>query len=182
MAWTTPPTYATGFANRMTAAIANAQLRDNMNWLYRNYARKQADESVISSTALQDDNHLFLPLAANEVWVWEGFIYYTAATTADLKIAFTVPASATGSWGVLGADVTTITSVNITAVPAYGDANPISLGSVGTGTYSCAFLQGTVVNAGTAGNLQLRWAQVASIATNTTIYTNSFLLGYRTSG
>jgi hypothetical protein len=179
MAWTTPPTYATGFANRMTAAIANAQLRDNLNYLYRSFARKSADEPVISSTVLQDDNHLFLPMLASETWTWEGFILYDGATTADLKIAFTVPAGATGAWGVVGADVTTTTSLNVTSFGAYGDANTISLGALGAGTLACAFVQGTVIMSGTAGNLQLRWAQVASIATNTNIFTNSWLLGYR---
>jgi hypothetical protein len=179
MAWTTPPTYQPGFANRMTAVIANQQLRDNLNYLYRTFARKTADQSVTSSTAFIDDTHLKLPLLASDVFAWELLLIYDAATAGDLKIAFTVPASATGGWGVLGADVTTTTSVNAASVAAYGDANTISLGGLGAGVLACCFVQGTVANSTTPGNLQLRWAQVASSATSTILKINCFMIGYR---
>jgi len=179
MGWTTPPTYAPGFANRMTSAIANAQLRDNMNYLYRSYARKTGNTSVTSSTAFIDDPHLLLPLLANEVFAFEGFLLYTGLTAGDLKLAFTVPASATGGWGVLGADDVTTTNVEVSAFTAFGDANFVQVGALGSGTFAGVFIQGTVVNSTTPGNLQLRWAQAASSGTSTTINANSYLIGYR---
>lgn len=49
-------------------------------------ARKTADEVVNNSATLQNDDHLLLALAANEVWEVEINLWYDSGTTPDLKV------------------------------------------------------------------------------------------------
>src|SRR3990167_11402530 len=58
--------------------------------------RKTADESVTSSTTLQDDDHLTFSIGASEEWVGSIFLSVGAAlSTTGIKIAITVPTAAT---------------------------------------------------------------------------------------
>ena len=41
------------------------------------------------------------------------------------------------------------------------------------------YLSGIVINGGTAGNLQLQWAQQTATAVNTKVLTNSYLTAWR---
>src|SRR5262245_16822418 len=179
MAWTTPITWATGFANRATAAIMNQQVRDNLNYLYRTPVRRTTSQSVTSSTAFVNDDTLLIPLAASEKYLFECQLFYDGSTAGDIKVAWTVPSGATGGWGVLGSDVTTVTSVNVASFAAFGDANTTSLGCQGSGTVVNALIQGTVVNSTNAGNLQLRWAQATSSGTSTRTLTYSYIIAWR---
>ncbi|MFE3578705.1 hypothetical protein [Streptomyces vinaceus] len=138
---------------------------------------KATDESVSSSTTLQDDNHLILPLAANAVYTIEGGLYYDGVYNAgNLKLSWSLPASATIIWSANG--------------PATGGAaafasNAVTSGNITIGTYgtggskTTASISATVKTAGTAGNMTLRWAQDTSNATATTIYANSWLRAWR---
>jgi hypothetical protein len=61
------------------------------------YARKSADETVIDSDTLQDDNHLTLSLAASSVYQGRVCLWVqVTAISQDLRYAFTVPSGATG--------------------------------------------------------------------------------------
>lgn len=56
---------------------------------------KSANESVINSITLQDDNELFFPIAANDTWVGEVSISYTAIVGSDIRVAIAAPSGAT---------------------------------------------------------------------------------------
>jgi len=177
VAWTTPKTWNTGFANRATAADFNTHLRDNLNFLYRPPIRKTADQSVTSSTALISDTHLVMAMAVSEVYEFEFVLFFTAATAGDIKLALNVPAGATGSWGAFGPDTTTPTTYKSFQAAAFGDATTVTFG--GNAANETLVLNGVVIQSSTAGNLQLRWAQSTSSATSTTIFANSFLTACR---
>lgn len=163
------PTLYSG--QKFTAALAAAMLP---NTVY-----KAADEAVTSSTTLQDDNHLVLPLAANAVYTVQGALFYDGQYNAgNFKLTWSLPASATILWSANG--------------PATGGAAPfgsqavssgnITLGTYGTGgSKTTALVMATVTTFATAGNMLLRWAQDASHATPTTIYAGSWLRSIRTS-
>jgi hypothetical protein len=177
MAWTNPKTWQTGFANRATAADFNTHLRDNLLFLYRPPIRKTADQNVASSTTLISDTHLLMAMAVSEVYQFEFIIFFQAATAGDIKLALNVPAGATGSWGAIGPDTTTPTIYKSSQNAAFGDATTVTFG--GNAAPEVCFVSGVVIQSSTAGNLQLRWAQAASSATNTTIFTNSVLKAVR---
>src|SRR4249920_844934 len=78
------------------------------------FAEKTVNESVTSSTAFQNDDDLFLAVAANSVYEMTAMLRYDGATAGDIKWQWTAPASATFS---------AITHrLSGTAVDIFGDA------------------------------------------------------------
>jgi len=143
--------------------------------------RKTALETVINSITLQDDDHLLLALAANEVWEFEGTLLLTGAETGDFKMAFTIPSGATISWsalGLLGPATAENQLVTSNVIEASGAA--ITFGVL-NGKKIPVIFRGVVVNGATAGNLQLQWAQSVSDGSGTVIHINSYLKAYRES-
>ncbi|MFJ9645019.1 hypothetical protein [Streptomyces sp. NPDC101206] len=162
--------YPTVYAGqRLTAALMASILPQTVI--------KAADESVTSSTTLQDDNHLVLALEASATYVVEGALFYDGQFNAgNLKLTWSLPAGATFYW-----------SAN---APATGGAaayasNAVTSGTITVGTYgtggskTTAQVSATVTTTGTAGNMQLRWAQDASVGIATTIYAKSWLRAIR---
>lgn len=178
MTWTAPQTWQTGSANKATAAMFNPQIRDNLNHLYRAYVSKTAQEDR-TTTTLADDAALALPIGVSEVWEWScALLIFAGTTTPDVKIAWAVPAGATGAWGVLSNDVTTLTQIVSDSFSAYGDSNVTSVGM--SSGYRAVHMSGTVVNSTTAGVLRMRWAQNTASGT-TSVYTGSYITGFRLS-
>lgn len=138
---------------------------------------KTADESVTSSTTLQDDNHLFLVLEASATYIVEGGLYYDGVFNAgNLKLTWSLPASATIYWSP-NAPATGGAAAFASQAVTTGN---LSIGTYGTGgSKTTASISALVATAGTAGNMQLRWAQDASNATATTIYAKSWLRAIR---
>lgn len=142
------------------------------------FVRKTADESVTSSTTLQDDNHLTLSVEANAVYQVElVMIYDGEETTGDLKVQFVAPASAAFSYGTMSAhsdqasefdSSMKLTEQTLAAATTYG--------CFGTGVNVFGRAFGLLVTAGTAGTFKLQWAQNGSSATATRLRTNSYLI------
>lgn len=131
-------------------------------------------ETVTSNTTFQDDDHLVVPLAANAGYILRLVFLYSASTTGQLKTQFTAPAGAAGNlWATaIGASVT-------------GAAQMASLtataGFAGNGSEAHGEINGRITTGGTAGNLQLQWAQLASHGTGTTLWPGSYMEIQRTS-
>ena len=130
-------------------------------------AVKSADESVTSSTTLQDDDDLQITLAANSDYEIEYMVFVqSASATPDFKYQWTEPDGVYR--GV--ATTTAVTSVSIfdesTAASTLSlDANAIE------------FMKGTIVieTAGAGGTFKLEWAQDTSDATATTVKKGSWM-------
>ena len=164
-----------GGANILTNAGDEAEFVEYAtgDWRCLNYQKsklwviKSADESVNSSTTLQDDDDLQITLAANSDYEIEYMIFVqSASTTPDFKFQFTEPDGVYRGVGVTSA----VTSVQIfdesTAATAFSlDANAIE------------FMKGTIVieTAGAGGVFKLEWAQDTSDATATTVKKGSSL-------
>ncbi|HYE89532.1 MAG TPA: hypothetical protein VEA38_00875 [Terriglobales bacterium] len=139
--------------------------------------RKTSDESVTSSTTLQNDDALTCALAANEFVRAELTIYFTAAAAGDIKFGFTVPAAATIYWGTPNmifynsADAVTASDIRTTG--------SLDVGFISGGTICVASLEVAVLNGANAGNLTLQWAQNASSGTPTTVKAMSHMLVFR---
>ncbi len=145
----------------------NTYIRDNFRALRGGAVRKTADESVTSSTVLQDDNHLLLPIGANAIWAFTAFLIIDDLSgTADFKMTFVGPSGATGSWAATGG-------------AAFSQAPVKALGTTyvfdGASPAITGWVSGTIVNSTTAGNLLLQWAQSVSNASATTLRANSWL-------
>lgn len=140
-------------------------------------AFKNANESVTSSTALQNDNALLIPLQANAVYYFRMFFGYTGGTqgSSDIKFGFTIPSGASMTWtrdGITTAGVRPVLVFNTTTAAS-------TLGTNGTGSDEAGTVEGTVTTGGTAGNLQLQWAQNTSSTTATTVLAGSSLQAWQ---
>lgn len=139
-------------------------------------ADKTGDQSLTSSTTLQNDNTLVVPVVANARYkVWLEILYKGAATnTGDLKYAFSVPSGATiagravSITNPLGMSTFTITQSSVPVSYSNGTGNPLPCWAVFTLTTSL-----------TPGNLQIQWAQNTSNATATTVMAGSSLTARR---
>ncbi|WDZ87179.1 hypothetical protein [Micromonospora cathayae] len=158
-------------------ATGDVPSADQVNKWFVNvtFARKTATESVSGSTALQDDDHLFVTVDASTVYELTAVLRYDGDAAGDLQIGWTVPAGATlDYWG----SGLTVTGAN------YSDdqngafdltTSVVAFGAIGVGTTCTVRLGGLLVTAGTAGTVRLRWAQRTAFATATRLFTNSFV-------
>lgn len=144
-------------------------------------ARKTADEPVNNSATLQNDDHLFIAIAANEIWYFDFFLRHSSGIGSGFKLAFTIPAAATMSW--------VATATEIVGNPGQGSTRSGGQDTSGTSTTIVAtsdttgsgrfFGSGIVICGATPGNLQLQWAQAAATAHDTKLLTNSILIARR---
>lgn len=142
-----------------------------------NVVLKQADEPLVSTTALQNDDELFAAVAANATYILDGHLAYsgeifTAPGPADLKVDWTVPTGAVMRWSRVAYPSNAANSVDSVET----DNSTIRvLGTYGSTTTVTAGVRGRIITGSTAGTLQLRWAQNASNATATTMKAGSWI-------
>lgn len=128
---------------------------------------KTANESMVSSTAFQNDDHLFFPVGANETWAFRFTVLANVAAAPDIKFAVTAPGGATCVVNYIDAEAA-VTNGN------YGCG--VSTGLVtGNGANDIYEIVGVVQNGATAGNVTLQWAQNASSATSISVLAGSSL-------
>lgn len=139
------------------------------------YYVKAADESVTSSTTLQDDNHLVFAAEASSVYVAKYNLFVANGDAAsDGKFGFTLPAAGTFlakfmAAGAASTDATAATSMQVSYITS-GSAVIGMLSNNQGVTIEAAFTIGV-----TPGNVTLQWAQNASSGTAMTLKQGSFL-------
>jgi len=153
MAWTAPRTWVDGELE--TAAIFNPHIRDNFLAAGPHLVvRKPSDESVTSSTTLQDDNDLLLAVGVSEIWQVELDLYVTGGG-GDLQLAWTYPAGGAVVMQSVAPNATnTLTYWNVTA------ASGVAFADYDTSSVTTRFfkVEGLYIGAGTGGTLRLQWA------------------------
>jgi hypothetical protein len=141
------------------------------------FVSKGADQTVNNSTVLVNDSALALSVVANAKYILEAYVKYDSGTTPDIKFAWTGPAGATLDWipNTPPAGATGVNSALSVGNTAIGDGAAVAAGGVGAGTAVVAHMTGTLTVAGTAGSLQLRWAQNTGDASDTKVLAGSWL-------
>lgn len=136
---------------------------------------KSANESVTSSTTLQNDDVFSFSVVASAQYELESFIAYDGAAdpAGGLKMQFTGPAGCSMVWANYGVNSGGLTTYNV-VIEVQSAGSPRSVGTNGATVMSCR-PAGSLVTAGTAGTLQFLWAQTASNATATRIYGGSWM-------
>lgn len=135
---------------------------------------KASDESVTSSTTLQNDDDFTFTATANGIYLMELLLYVVTATTPDFKFGWSVPGSGT-------VDGLVVQQNSATAVQPTTEAAATSpLISSGTDMY---LLISAVYQADgtTFGAVNFQWAQNTSDGTAATVKTGS-LMRYRKVG
>jgi hypothetical protein len=144
------------------------------------YALKTANESVTSSTTLQNDDELAIPLAGNAKYIMDGFLFYQGASSpaGDLKMDFLVPSGGVMKWANFGVNPSGLTQYNVVGEgAAAGSPRAVGTNGIpGSGgiEMSCA-PRGYISTSSTSANLQFRFAQNVSSATATTVLAGSWL-------
>lgn len=161
----TYPSIAAG--QRITASLLTSMLPV--------FAYKTADESVTSSTALQNDDELFASLPANSTWSMTSYIQTNGANTGtgDIKIDFSVPAGATLKYTSFGTTTSSPAIQYEATVNSAGTARAV--GTNGASPDMGMAMQALVTIGSTAGTVQFRWAQNTSTATATIVRAGSHL-------
>jgi hypothetical protein len=135
---------------------------------------KAADESVTSSTTLQDDNELTLAVGAGETWEFEFLLLVTGASAGDIKLGLTVPAGTSGWWGGHGIGINDINANTQNLRSMAGDLTAVL--NFGTpASAECMVVVRALVITTNAGSVTLQWAQNASSGTATTVKAGSVL-------
>lgn len=139
--------------------------------------RKTADESVTSSTTLQNDDHLAFSIAANEEWMATFNLEAGALlTTTGIKLAITFPTGATV--------ITSWFFVDDTAGARYNSATVAG----STLDFIAAIFLGNnagftgriwVLNGANAGTVQLQFAQSTSSGSAVTLKKGSHMVAHR---
>lgn len=140
---------------------------------------KTSNETVTSSTTLQNDNDFFLSVEANSLYVVELDLVLTGATGGDFRSLWTFPSGCTGFRSRIalqeGAAASTPDDMKA-PVSTIADTNQ-DTGTIGTLTSEGSIFKETLSldTAGTSGTLQFTWCQATSSGTATTVYAGSVL-------
>lgn len=140
-------------------------------------AYKTVDESVTSSTTVQDDDHLTFAIGANETWYCEFNLSASGGATGDLRVTVTMPSGATSELVVTGVASGGTTAQNSIGVITSSASSEVVCGlQAGTGNRNAVSIEGCVFNSSTAGNVTLQWAQGTSDGTATTVRKGSTVI------
>jgi hypothetical protein len=169
MAWTAQKTWA--FQEGVESAELNLYLRDDVEYLLSHAKMKPADEIVISSSTLQDDNDLFFPVLANEMWSVQLYLSISSGTGPDFKFNFSVPAATTYAFSQIS---------QATAVCLDYVNSDQSISTSGAGN-NAAIIPAFFRVGATPGTVTFRWAQNTPTATNTILQAGSSLIARRCS-
>ena len=135
---------------------------------------KSVDEIVNNSATLQDDDALFFDVDANQVWTFDFVLQANSGTTPDLRFAVTAPA---GSICDVGYENTEFAAT----VGQYGcgvTTNRVA----SSGNDEVIRVTGTVRTSGTAGQVTLQWAQFTANASDSTVYSGSYVQAVEENG
>ncbi len=135
---------------------------------------KQVNESVISNITLQNDDELTFSIGPNEEWTYRFVVQANAAAVPDIKFAVAAPSGAVCR--VAYSDPEGATSI---AQLGCGISTGLISGNAANDLYE---ITGSVKNGPTAGNITLQWAQQVSNATNTIVFSGSYVQAIRSIG
>lgn len=150
--------------------------------LFANKFRTTDATAVNNSTVLVNDPVLFATLPTAGRFQFDLTLFYDSSTTADFKVAFTIPAAAVTRWGGVGPSTAVAAGVGTGQFSvAIGSGTAITYGGsgVGTGNTVAVMVRGNVLMGGTAGNLQLQYAQQAADPTDSIVRAHSRLQVWR---
>lgn len=143
------------------------------------FIRKTANESVTSSTTVQEDNHLKYTFPETGTYILTFVIFYEGAAAGDLKIQFDWTGALSSFNGFVVGFPTSAASFSdhFRGESLYGDAtSPSGTANLGciAGNTMFARVQLMVIVT-TVGTLALNWAQNTSDATATTVLQHSYV-------
>jgi hypothetical protein len=132
------------------------------------YRRKGASETVTSSTIVQDDDDIQIPLAVG-AWRVELFGSATGAAGGDLRTQWTFSGTASIARSTFGpgGSTTDVTNGSFSRASSLSFTSPAAYGT--DGASASAVYEDLLVEVSAPGSLVLQWAQNVSNATGTAL-------------
>lgn len=144
------------------------------SWLVNvNFARKAGTQSVTSSLTLQNDTELFVAVEANAIYFCDVIIQYDGPSAADLKMLLRTPTSGSFVGNATGVATAGTTAFDVVTIGIGGNGS-FDFGTLGAGTQVLT-ISGMLITSGTAGNLQIEWAQNTVNASATRVLSGSHM-------
>jgi hypothetical protein len=140
---------------------------------------KTADESVTSSTTLQNDDHLFYNLPEAGSYLYDFYIGLTCNATGKFDYELTFPAGATldmMAWGITDTVSNFDGPLRSRGAPNDSSSPTTTLTVAGDTTSPTLLRLHGYITTPISGTLRIRWAQNVSNATPATVYTGSHLI------
>jgi hypothetical protein len=156
------PTWAVGQV--LTASDVNT-------WFVPAAAYKTTDQTSTSS-ALANDNELFLAAAANAAYRFECWLTWIGVTAANIQWTWTVPAGAGIVYEPLHNEGGGVGLGN--ACNSYADSDTVSAAGASP-TVTAVLMKGHLITVGTSGTVRLKWSQAAANASATHVRPQSYL-------
>lgn len=154
----------------------------NRYFMQQEFIIKPSDESIVNSTASQDDDALFFtPRLNTDYWITM-YIIYDALAAADLRLLWGTPTGATFDYisDAIGSTATTSSVFDVSRTYQFAPAGGIpQAGGIGSGSNIMALVKGLLRNGGSPGNFTFRWAQGTANATATRVRARSCLIARR---
>lgn len=133
-------------------------------------ARRTTDSTAVNnSTSLVNDTQLAVAVTANAVYHFEARIRYSSNSTANIKLAWTFPTGLTMDYEAIGGTTSSATFAQ------FNNTQSTILALGGFASDLSVMLDGIVLVGGTAGNLQLQFAQNTANSSNTLIRSGSYV-------
>jgi|TARA_R110000824_G_scaffold349982_2_gene536900 hypothetical protein len=135
------------------------------------FVLKTSDESVTSSTSVQDDDQLTFTMAADKIYAISGALLIDSGTTPDFKWSLNLAGSST-------ADLLSkyLSPGGSSAVYRFSENDDNSTMGYGAGTPGMtAEFTGIIKADGSGGALTLQWAQNTSNGTASKLLTGSWI-------
>jgi hypothetical protein len=143
----------------------------------RSYVLAKSADQLLAGTAAQSVTTLVAPVGANSTWTFRCtlFVSNTASDVGGFKVAVSIPTGATMKVLVDGptSAISTVVRQLLTASATLSTA----MGTTATTNFFCT-LEGTVIVAGTAGNIQIQAAE-GTATDDITIQSHSNLMAYK---
>lgn len=136
-----------------------------------------SDITVNASTTLVDATGVDVALDADSLYILDGYISYVSGATPDIKFAWTIPAGMTGHWAMYMQ--TSSATASVGSIDArHATSFTTALAAAGSGSFSSRMAclpRAYLDTAGTAGTLQLQFAQNTSDASDTIVKAGSWI-------
>jgi hypothetical protein len=142
------------------------------------------DISTISSTTFADCPGLTVQLDAFAVYQVDGFIAYSTGTAPDIKFSFIGPPDTSGNYtffGLTAAGTGGVGDIEAVRESNFGDDAPQPIAGVAAGSLVC-MPAARIRTFRFGGALQVRFAQINSTASATTVHAGSWLRACKIAG
>ncbi|MEV7895330.1 hypothetical protein [Streptomyces cyaneofuscatus] len=133
---------------------------------------KAADEQVVSSIVLQDDDHLTLPVSAGGRYAIDACLIASGDPAGDLLLTLAAPLGSTGHWAPGGITLGVSDGTGSLRLTRYDPGQSIGVGVTAAGIIVTPL--GTIT-AGANGSITVQWAQNVATATATVLRAGSWL-------